>query len=246
MKVQITVTLIAIVALSCGKDDVTPTADMSDATIADMGAQDSNNPQADMGQADVGAPDVAQPDTASPDLGAPDMATQDTGSMPDTGSDVGAGAGCAPGYTGHEEVAGAVVACEGAADSLNQCDAAAACGPGWHMCTATEYRANFEAVEPAAVADATYWIASCIREGGAPTAPSDTACTDCTGTQVGGSVEVSFSCINAISLETDQLVVGLRAGSACTFAGVDAAGNDAFWNAQPASTLQAGAFCCID
>lgn len=219
---------------------------LADTSVSrDMGSADTSTSTEDATRpVDMNVPDTASPDDmAAADLGA-DAATEDM-SVDMEVSDAAMGA-CAAGYTAHEEVAGAVVACEGAADSLNQCDAAAACGAGWHMCTAAEYRAHFEAVEPAAVADATYWLSSCVRDGADPTAPSDVPCVDCTGTQTGGDADVSFSCINSISIETDELYVGVRAGSACTFVGIDAAGNDAFWNAQPSSTLQAGAFCCID
>lgn len=251
------VVLLTTAGFSCGKDTGLGTDDAgNDVALSDSGATDDMKAAADSGgttedmasqggdmsSADMGTSgqDMRSPaDTGAADSGADDM------SVADAGVDMAAGP-CAVGYAAHEEVAGAVVACEGATDALNQCDAADACGNGWHLCTAAEYRTHFEASEPSAVADATYWLASCVRDGADPTAPSDTVCSDCTGTQTGGDADVSFSCVNALTIETDQLHVGVRAGSACTFAGLDEAGNDAFWNAQPSSVLQAGAFCCVD
>jgi hypothetical protein len=241
MKTFVLVALLAA-AVSCGKDEGSGTdVGLLDSGIAEdaSSATDSGDTAEDMaGRSDIGTGD----DMSSP----ADMGTDgEDMSVSDAAADVAAGP-CAAGYTAHEEVEGAVVACEGEADALNQCDAEDACGDGWHLCTATEYRTHFQASEPTSVADATYWLASCVRDGADPTAPSDMVCSDCTGTQTGADAEVSFSCVNALTIETDQLYVGLRAGSACTFAGVDEAGNDAFWNAQPSNALQAGAFCCID
>ena len=231
------VIVLVVLAAGCGKDEVPSPDTGTDVRFAgpDFAAPDATSadvtPTTDMSMhADAG------PDAMSNDMPATDTTNGDTSSSP----------ACAPGFTSHEEIAGTVVACAGAADALTQCDAATACGTGWHMCTATEYRSFFESVEPTSVADGTYWIASCIRDGADAVPPSDAPCSDCTGTQTGSDATVSFSCVNPISIDSDQLYVGVRAASACTFAGVDAPGNDAFWNAQPASTPQTGAFCCAD
>ncbi len=167
--------------------------------------------------------------------------------MADMGSDMTAGAGCAPGATLHEGVDSDIVACEAAtAQSLNQCQASALCGQGWHMCTATEYRAKYETVFHPETENATYWLAGCVRDGAAPTSPANNVCADCTGTQTGGTEDVGFSCVNAITLTADSLYVGVRAGSACSFVGLNQAGNDAFWSVLPAASAEDGAFCCRD
>jgi hypothetical protein len=239
-----------IFGVGCGSDDSSPT----DAGLADASGDGGGSFDAAVSDGGVVMDMAVEIDMST------DAAERDSGESADVGADSGGDAGadtggadmaetdgpCAASYTAREEVAGTVVACEGQPGTLNQCDAEAACGAGWHMCTATEYRTYFESVQPASAENATFWIASCVRNGGAPMAPSDTVCSDCTGTQTGTDEAVATSCVNALTVETGQLYVGVRAGTACTFVGEDAAGNDAFWNAQPARALQDGAFCCID
>lgn len=233
-------------ASACGSDDSTdadagaPDATSTDAAAADMSTSDGGPSIDDGGTTDA----ESDPDGGEPDDGgtSDDAGTQMDVSDPDADS-TGA---CASDYAEVGGIDGVIIACEGAAESIDQCDAVAACGDGWHMCTATEFRAQYESTEPPGVLDANFWIASCIRDGGGPQSPSDEICSDCTGTATGPEADVAFSCVNSISIVTESSYVGVRAAGSCQFAGNGNPGNDAYWSASPASTLQAGAFCCPD
>lgn len=238
--------------LSCGSDDTVDTPingmDASADAQSDLGAEDARDDDAtveDSGTADMGAQDMAQQDMAQQDMAQEDMAQEDMGEA-DSGDPDMASGGCATGFTQTAGIDESIVACAGPDESLNQCDSADACATGWHVCTASEYRARYEAVEPAAASTGTFWLAGCVRDGAAPTSPSDQVCSDCTGVPTGSDEDVAFSCINSIRASSESLHVGVRAGSACVFVGTDDAGNDAYWNATPAASTLNGAFCCAD
>lgn len=254
MRQFLVVAIALFIASACGSDSEVP-ADTTDASTAedasgmlDMPADDAGGETdmfiGDMTTADVGS-DLGMQTDAAVDLGAADLGTDMT--MQDAGDEDATSSGaCAIGYTETVGVAGEISACAAGTEALNQCDASNACATGWHLCTASEYRTTYEATEAPAVLDSTLWLAGCVRDGAAPMSPSDSVCSDCTGTQTGSDEDVAFSCVNSIRLTSDSLYVGVRAAGSCQFVGTSNSGDDAYWSAQPASNTLNGALCCVD
>ncbi|TAK04904.1 hypothetical protein EPO33_02805 [Patescibacteria group bacterium] len=158
--------------------------DAGDAELPDAGPSDAGT---DAGR-DAGPEDGGPPDSGPPDAGPPDAGPSDAGT--DAGRDAGLPpVGCDDGtveqpYVGRDDMVG----CDGA---LTQCEAAALCGAGWHLCTFAEYRTRGGAVAPAT----TYrWLAGCTREMcGGLVGPGTAVCASCApGT--GTSIDVSYDC----------------------------------------------------
>lgn len=239
--------MLSLLVVACGSDEAGEDADAGGSDSGVIDVQDSGEP--DTGSANNNDLDASgEEDTgAEADMsGQEDAGGEDAGSGDSGMEDAGTSEGCASGFTRTVGVDGAIVACTGPADAVNQCDAQALCGAGWHMCTATEYRAQYAAMEPPAVDMSNLWLASCVRDGADPQAPSDGVCSECTSTATGGDVNLAFSCVNAVRISSESLYVGVRAGAACTFVGTEEAGNDAYWSVELASTQLGGAFCCAD
>lgn len=221
----------------------------NDTNTQDTATQDTGGGDDTATQDTGGADDTSTADTATQDTGTTDTGTADTGTA--DASDAGGADttvdddGCADGFTAFAGVDADIVACAGATESLSQCDASQACGAGWHMCTASEYQSRYTAAEHPETNNFSFWLASCIRDGGDTQVPSDVICSDCTGTQTGSEADVAQSCVNGLVFSTDQLYVGVRAGFACASLGdISDNSTQAFWNFQLASSTQNGAFCC--
>ncbi|MBW2734386.1 MAG: hypothetical protein JRH20_18520 [Deltaproteobacteria bacterium] len=127
------------------------------------------------------------------------------------------------------------------ANDVTQCAAAALCGAGWHLCTASEYQAAYADAEPGL--SENVWLAGCVREGAAPFAPADHVCASCDSTQ-GSEVAVGWGCTLSISISTEELNVGVRTSSACSMVGVNESANAAFWQVWQTSKFLSGALCC--
>lgn len=215
-------------------DNVGPDGPASSDTTVDSSATDSTVDGGGGGDSTVdGATGDSTVDGATGD------STVDSTSV-DSTVDTAPPRPCVQGATESVLVADAMVGCITASANVNQCAAAAACGAGWHLCTASEYQARYGAADPGLTSN--LWIAGCVREGGAPFAPTDAICASCGGAE-GSEVEISWWC-NGITASTSALNVGLRTAGACSNVGVDDNANQAFWVTITSSQTLSGALCC--
>ena len=131
--------------------------------------------------------------------------------------------------------------CEVAA-GVDQCNASKLCGGGWQLCTASEYRAFYpDTGSPPPVAQA--WLASCVRSGVSPYAPSDVTCGVCSAIS-GPDVGVSFPCVSGPSISTESLHIGVGSALVCRRPGVDDPSNDGYWEIVDTTTALTRAACC--
>lgn len=216
-------------------DGITPDTTFDSNALADSGADTTS---ADVTSADTTSADTTSVDTTSVDSTSGDSRV-DSSSADSTVDSVSPGP-CAQG-TEEVLVADQVVGCVTAQSEINQCAAVAYCGAGWHLCTASEYKARYGSSDPGL--SEALWLAACVRDGSTPSAPTDQVCASCSGSQ-GSDVEVGWGCGIQITVTTDELNVGVRTSSACGIVGVDDAANQAYWQPWRASATLAGALCC--
>ncbi len=181
-------------------------------------------------------PDLAKPDLAKPDLPKPDLPKPKPDlPKPDLTPPEPCASG-APSFTFQTNM----VICVGA--SSDQCGAAKACNAagGWHLCTASEYLARGgKTAHPTG----NSWLASCIRSGGAPHAPTDVVCTSCGGGTGGFSI-VEWNCAMTEGISTNALWIGVIAQNACARVGTSAVQHQANWGMSYASTKRTQSVCC--
>jgi hypothetical protein len=165
------------------------------------------------------------------------------GSSPDAAMDSSAELGCALGTSVSTSASNVVVCLAGSGQSMDQCTAATTvCASGWHMCTASEYRA---VAAGAAITAQQVWIAGCIRDGAAPFAPTDAVCSQCVNT-TGSEASAAWNCSNGFAFKSRSLHLGLYAHTSCAAAGTNATSSRAYWRFDDASSNRQGALCCKD
>lgn len=188
-----------------------------------------------------GAPGPAEASAAIDGAGGPDVSpSADTG-----GVDASLGGGCSTAATISQQLGAKMVLCRASGlRSYSQCDASRSCAPGWHLCTASEYRAAFGAGSPF-TAGAPAWLAGCVREGQAkPTSPLDRACTSCTKTTNVPQAVVQWDCAGSAAPASSAPYIGLTTYLTCNRAGENIANNAAYWRTARSDQTSSYAVCC--
>jgi hypothetical protein len=126
----------------------------------------------------------------------------------------------------------------------NQCKAASACNlsQGWSLCTGSQFRARGGDTTPTLY---RAWLASCVRDGAIPNAPSDSVCT--CASFLGTSYELHWGCPtpNTPRLNTSQHYMGVHTYHECRLLGSKtAATSAAFWFGYAAVKTRSHAVCC--
>jgi hypothetical protein len=171
-------------------------------------------------------PDVPKPDWPKPDTAKPD-------SVPPP---------CALGPTSYLSLSGLLAACE-TANAVGQCQAGTLCAAGWHLCTATEYKAVFPAASLVPLSAADAWIASCVRQG-AVTAPTNAVCGspcyDASSTQV----TIAWDCKGATPVSSTAAAIGVKSATTCARVGGNTPVCEGMWAPHPAGQLLVRSLCC--
>jgi hypothetical protein len=134
-----------------------------------------------------------------------------------------------------------MVGCPGA---VTQCDAHTLCAPGWHLCRTIEFEMAGGVETPATE---QYWLNSCVRQAGPvmPTCPTASLCEgDCSTNVSDIEYEVTYSCNNAVVMESTNAPLGVAASGEAHKVGCDGV-MCIFADAVPTST-PLGAVCCED
>jgi hypothetical protein len=204
-------------------------------------------------------PDAAIPDTRQPGDGPPDSTGidqliadkgVDQALLPDLGppdaigSDL-PGPACsalAQPAASVPQWSGKMVVCDALAGT-DQCNAGTLCNTaaGWHLCTASEYRALGGTVAGGPTAA---WLQACIRDSGGPHAPMDLLCA-CVAA-VDTMEEVAWYCTTGNPmLTTDMLHIGVTTSdSSCRRLGANDPQTEAFWVHRKANSTVHSAVCC--
>ena len=168
----------------------------------------------------------AAADVATPDLPAPDGPTAEP---------------CAAPAVAQHTVNATMVFCWDPVNSYNQCQASLLCAAGWHLCTPPEYRAVFAAAAPPEV---MAWISGCVRNGGAPHAPTNTPCT--CSPELGALAFVAWVCGSGGGLTGAPLYLGVATTVNCFRVGQNDPAYQAFWGPATAAQLSRRSVCCRD
>jgi len=132
-----------------------------------------------------------------------------------------------------------MVVCKGTSD-LNQCEAAAFCNGsgGWKLCTANQFVIRGGA---AAYVSPPAWIASCIRSGGVPHAPSTAPCACVANSTT--SIEVAWPCQPGVASTSGHSNIGVRTSPNCRQLGVKGS-LKANWKNWRSPKILSAAVCC--
>jgi hypothetical protein len=122
------------------------------------------------------------------------------------------------------------------------CSAGAICGTNWHICTASEYLSRGGATVGSTTAA---WLASCTRDGAAPTAPSDQPCTTCNDSGTGTLADVAWTCSGLLQNSVDYLYLAVKTSNACRRLGQPTAPS-AMWSFDLATASSDAVVCCHD
>ena len=130
--------------------------------------------------------------------------------------------------------------CNATGATVNQAQAQILCGPGWHMCTGTEYKARGGVTTATVVAA---WIAVCMVHTNAPT---DGICAGWSSGCMSGCT-MMWECLTG----TAKLFLGTTQWAAMTSSdcyriGQNVQSNEAFWQASrpDAGNTMKAAVCC--
>lgn len=147
---------------------------------------------------------------------------------------------CAAGTTLQQVYAPNAATCGGAL-LVDQCNAEAnSCGPGWSMCTATQFKARHGNLPAKALA----WIKGCVRDGGAAFAPTDSLCAlGCDSTSM-APAQVAWRCSDGARTDIFTKTIGLSSNTDCFRVGVNETSTEAMWKAQMTTLTLFAAVCC--
>lgn len=124
----------------------------------------------------------------------------------------------------------------------DQCAAAKLCGAGWHLCTPAEYQAVFGAAPPPVVGA---WIAGCLRDNSALTAPTAGACSSCLNLPLQDPDDVAWDCASYdASFSSGALYLGLQSAWSCNRVGENSPATAAHWQPMSANAGSGRAVCC--
>lgn len=187
-------------------------------------------------------PDTVKPDAAIP----PDAVKPDTAIPPDTTqSDLPTGPPCS-GQAQPVPVAqwsGKMVLCDAVSGGSEQCGIDSLCNTsaGWHLCTATEYKAHGGTKSGAPKAA---WLHACIRDGSTPHSPLDKLCK-CLSDLDTVDTQISWNCVTGGGWKsTNAFHIGLVAQSKCQRVGENLPATEAFWEYRKADAVVHAAVCC--
>ena len=128
---------------------------------------------------------------------------------------------------------------------MNQCQAEKLCNAsaGWHLCTASEYRARGGQLGNRVINGA--WIAACIRSGNAIHAPSNKICACLSGSNQ-KKEEVAWFCSSSFPLmmQSDSLYLGVSTSTSCMYIGAKTALGGGYWTVNRPVGLSDRALCC--
>ena len=182
-----------------------------------------DGPESDLG-GDAARPDLGI-DAARPDLGIdaarPDLAVD--AAQPD----LEPGDPCDGGSVAYAYADPTMVVCE-FSTGFTQCDAVSRCGPGWRLCSRTEYRARGGRDEES---NTSAWVGACIRSNGAVHGPTDTRCGACDGTGSVATETYRWSCNSGIGIGfgNGDANVGVITRNTCNRVGRNFASTEARW-----------------
>jgi hypothetical protein len=129
--------------------------------------------------------------------------------------------------------------------TLNQCQAETLCNTnwGWHLCTASEYKARGGTASQWPSVQA--WIKGCIRTKDKLFAPTDQICEPTCGVMTGKQMPTAWDCTNGIaSFNYANENLGLSKASICWRVGIDDPSTGACWSPLAASVPLDSALCC--
>jgi hypothetical protein len=134
--------------------------------------------------------------------------------------------------------------CPGYIDS--QCDAGEACGPGWHLCTGTDYlaRGGRDIPQPDGIVSA--WIAACVRD---PTGTRlrDGVCSECSERDIAGAWAMIYGCTGvSLSPGMEGPAVGVVTDRSCHRLQDNVPATAGYWSLDWAYGISAHAVCCVD
>jgi hypothetical protein len=155
-------------------------------------------------------------------------------------SDLGAGGPCSSKAFVIQSFGPKMKTCFSWTKFVNQCEAMALCGVGWHSCTASEFRQNGGKTTPALP---QAWIAGCVRFSGPPVQPQNTPCPCVMASAP--SAPVVESCDNTTSAGISNYNIGIVTDMSCYRLGTGAQ-NDAYWNAWASVAPLPAAACCLN
>jgi hypothetical protein len=212
-----------------------------DAATPEGGPVDSSSDDAsgDGPRGDGWPGDVSNPDDAT----SGDSAALGDGGAPDAGApDAGALGAC---VAGTQPIgvswAPTMTICELGTGSIDQCKAASLCRPGWHLCTASDYKTNGGITNGIT---GKYWLAACVRQNGVISAPKDVVCGTTCSLVSAVADPVEWACKGTGTLSWGNANVGVVTNSVCRHLGVDVKANAAFWSSRSLTSSGAGAMCC--
>jgi hypothetical protein len=217
--------------------DRSTTAELAPPDLAHLDQRpkaDLSGPKPDLPKPDLPKPDLPKLDLPKPDLPKPDLPKPD---LPKP--DLSPASACTSGSPIFSFKANMVICAITASD---QCGAGAACNAagGWHLCKATEYlsRGGKTMLPPG-----SSWLASCIRSGAAPHAPTDAVCASC-AEKVASWALVDWKCAPSTGTSTNAGNVGVVARNLCNRVGLNVAQTEASWGMSYASTTRTQSVCC--
>jgi hypothetical protein len=127
---------------------------------------------------------------------------------------------------------------------LSQCDAGEACGTGWHLCTATEYRDRGGRDVPDNVTIVGSWIAGCARD--TRTEFRDGICSIC-GSESAAPPAMIYECDGSdIGPGMVGDGIGVVSGRECKRVGENTALTAAYWSIYWTDSRAAHSMCCLD
>ncbi|MCA9670833.1 MAG: hypothetical protein KC503_34790 [Myxococcales bacterium] len=184
--------------------------------------------------------DAGVAESVSPDDATLDIAVDSVDATADSSLDViaplpGCGGGTLRVYT----FSSTMIICSGGT-SLPQDQASKFCGTGWTVCHASQYLA----LGGAAIGTPySAWISGCIRNAGAPFAPTDGNCPNASFPM--SAEAVSWACQTGSALDYSvSSTVSIQTAPTCARIGANTASTAGFWSwATPAVKLP-GAVCC--
>jgi hypothetical protein len=231
----------ALLLLAAGCVRTTPTATRdagsTEAVALDQVTRDAPDgapPDHGPGVVEQGLVHDATPeaDGLVPDVAATDATTADGPGAPP----------CAAGMNTAQSYSPAMVTCADPKGAHNQCATAALCNAaaGWTLCTTSQFLARGGKTTPTTQQG---WLASCVRDNGNPTAPSDGVCGGCTSSG-GAPVDVGWRCTGSSSDKKNNLYVGVATFSECRRVGVNQATAEGMWHPLETPALVGAAICC--
>jgi hypothetical protein len=151
---------------------------------------------------------------------------------------------CGPNAISQQVYSSSMIACGGSAQ-VDQCSAAPLCNltGGWHLCTATEFRARSGTITATSSAA---WIASCARNNGKDyTNPTDSICASCSTATDRAYTVATWDCQTGQTGFTSNLrQLGMISSGLCHRAGSNLAANEAYWTTYGAGSYQLTSLCC--